>query len=270
MSAIAELAEDRVVDGVYAVLKKEKLRTRAGASYLALELVGLDRPHLRARLERRRPARRAVQRGRRRARARSRGEVPRPAAARGARARAGGGRSCLARAGAAPRRRRAGGLRRVPHQRDPRRSAARARRARARGCAAAPRVSRDARRSPLVRRWTARAHGRRGDDLPRALAAPSAPPRRPPRRARRSFTTSGARGSSARRPRSGRPTKDGCSATCTSAFALLEAARRSGGAAARGRGAPRRSRGSHGGGCRALPREPARRRSRDETRRANP
>jgi len=38
VSAIAELAEDRVVDGVYAVLKKEKLRTRAGASYLALEL----------------------------------------------------------------------------------------------------------------------------------------------------------------------------------------------------------------------------------------
>jgi 3'-5' exoribonuclease len=38
VSAIADLAEDRVVDGVYAVLKKEKLRTRAGASYLALEL----------------------------------------------------------------------------------------------------------------------------------------------------------------------------------------------------------------------------------------
>ena len=56
-----------------------------------------------------------------------------------------------------------------------------ARRPRARGCAAAPRVSRDARRSPLVRRWTARAHGRRGDDLPRALATPSTPPRRPPR-----------------------------------------------------------------------------------------
>jgi len=38
VSAIAELAENRVVDGVYAVLKKEKLRTRAGAAYLALEL----------------------------------------------------------------------------------------------------------------------------------------------------------------------------------------------------------------------------------------
>ena len=38
MSTVADLAENRVVDGVYAVLKKEKLRTRAGASYLALEL----------------------------------------------------------------------------------------------------------------------------------------------------------------------------------------------------------------------------------------
>jgi 3'-5' exoribonuclease len=39
VSAIAELAENRVVDGVYAVARKEKLRTRGGASYLALELV---------------------------------------------------------------------------------------------------------------------------------------------------------------------------------------------------------------------------------------
>src|SRR5262249_39006206 len=38
MSAIAELGEDRVVDGVYAVLRKERLRTRSGAPYLALEL----------------------------------------------------------------------------------------------------------------------------------------------------------------------------------------------------------------------------------------
>jgi 3'-5' exoribonuclease len=39
VSAIAELAENRVVDGIYAVARKEKLRTRGGASYLALELV---------------------------------------------------------------------------------------------------------------------------------------------------------------------------------------------------------------------------------------
>jgi 3'-5' exoribonuclease len=38
VSAVAELAENRVVDGVYAVLRKERLRTRAGTPYLALEL----------------------------------------------------------------------------------------------------------------------------------------------------------------------------------------------------------------------------------------
>src|ERR1700750_2759953 len=36
---IAELAEDRVVEGVYAVRMKRKLRTKSGAAYLALELV---------------------------------------------------------------------------------------------------------------------------------------------------------------------------------------------------------------------------------------
>jgi len=39
VNAIAELAENRVVDGVYAVARKQKLRTRGGAPYLALELV---------------------------------------------------------------------------------------------------------------------------------------------------------------------------------------------------------------------------------------
>ena len=39
MSAIASLAEDRVVEGVYAVAKKERRRTRGGSPYLALELV---------------------------------------------------------------------------------------------------------------------------------------------------------------------------------------------------------------------------------------
>ncbi len=39
MSAIAELAEERIVDGVYAVARKQRLRTRNGSSYLALELV---------------------------------------------------------------------------------------------------------------------------------------------------------------------------------------------------------------------------------------
>ncbi len=38
MTTIAELAEDRTVEGVFAVTKKERRRTRAGAPYLALEL----------------------------------------------------------------------------------------------------------------------------------------------------------------------------------------------------------------------------------------
>ena len=36
---ISELAEDRVVEGVFAVRMKRKLRTKTGAAYLALELV---------------------------------------------------------------------------------------------------------------------------------------------------------------------------------------------------------------------------------------
>src|SRR6266550_8241868 len=39
MSAIAELSEERIVEGVYAVARKQRLRTKGGASYLALELV---------------------------------------------------------------------------------------------------------------------------------------------------------------------------------------------------------------------------------------
>jgi 3'-5' exoribonuclease len=39
VSAIAQLAEERVVEGVYAVARKQRLRTRSGAPYLALELV---------------------------------------------------------------------------------------------------------------------------------------------------------------------------------------------------------------------------------------
>lgn len=38
MTSIAELAEDRTVEGVFAVTRKERRRTRAGAPYLALEL----------------------------------------------------------------------------------------------------------------------------------------------------------------------------------------------------------------------------------------
>jgi 3'-5' exoribonuclease len=38
VTTIAELAEDRVVEGVFAVTKKERRRTRAGAPFLSLEL----------------------------------------------------------------------------------------------------------------------------------------------------------------------------------------------------------------------------------------
>ena len=38
MATIAELAEDRTIEGVFAVTKKERRRTRTGAAYLALEL----------------------------------------------------------------------------------------------------------------------------------------------------------------------------------------------------------------------------------------
>jgi 3'-5' exoribonuclease len=39
VSAISELAEDRVVEGIYAVARKRRMRTRGGSDYLALELV---------------------------------------------------------------------------------------------------------------------------------------------------------------------------------------------------------------------------------------
>ena len=39
MNAIASLAEDRLVEGVYAVARKERRRTKGGSPYLALELV---------------------------------------------------------------------------------------------------------------------------------------------------------------------------------------------------------------------------------------
>jgi 3'-5' exoribonuclease len=39
VTTIVELAEDRVVEGVYGVARKERLRTKTGTPYLALELV---------------------------------------------------------------------------------------------------------------------------------------------------------------------------------------------------------------------------------------
>ena len=39
MTAISQLEENRTVEGVYAVARKERLRTKGGAAYLALELI---------------------------------------------------------------------------------------------------------------------------------------------------------------------------------------------------------------------------------------
>ena len=39
MNAIAELAEERLIEGIYGVARKQRLRTKGGAPYLALELV---------------------------------------------------------------------------------------------------------------------------------------------------------------------------------------------------------------------------------------
>jgi 3'-5' exoribonuclease len=39
VTAIAQLEENRTVEGVYAVARKERLRTKGGAAYLALELI---------------------------------------------------------------------------------------------------------------------------------------------------------------------------------------------------------------------------------------
>ena len=39
MTTIAELQEDRTVDGVFAVARKRRMSTRSGSPYLALDLV---------------------------------------------------------------------------------------------------------------------------------------------------------------------------------------------------------------------------------------
>ena len=152
---------------------KRKLRTKSGASYLALELVDPTGPHRGARLERRRAARRPLRRRRRRARARPGREVPRPAAARRALARGRRRRSGVADAGDAARRATSSP---ASSSFSSPRSRIRAWRATVRAVLArlrARRVSGDARRPPLLRRRPARAHGRGRDAVPRDGAAAS-------------------------------------------------------------------------------------------------
>ena len=223
VTTIAELAEDRTVEGVFAVTKKERRRTRAGAAYLALELADAsgrvearvwndvdlldqrfgegDAVHVLGRVER------------------FGGQAAGAGAGSGAR---GGRRPGRAHAHAASRRRRARRLLRVPRSRDhPRRawpsvvgSFVRDTEIRAGAPVASGGRSR---RAPRLRRRPTRAHRRRHDALPRDRAAASPAPSRPPARPPRSCTTSGASASSVVARRSGRPRRAGSSATCTSA-----------------------------------------------------
>ena len=263
MSAVRDLAENRVVDGVYAVLKKEKLRTRSGAPYLALELgdpsgrisgrvwsdVELldarfgegDAVHVLGRVEKFRDRLQLEVRALEPADA-DPAELA-PAMRRDADELDGfvecsrreihdaALRELVARVLARPRR--CARIRRRPTATTPTRAA----------CSSTPSA------------WRRSATGR---------AAASAPARRPAARggarARRRPDAS----SSARRPRSARPRRGGCSGTCTSGCGCSRRRRRTvGRAAARGRRTPRPPCRAHGRGLRALPREPARRRRGD-------
>ena len=188
MSAIAELDADRVVEGVYAVARKRRLRTKSGAAYLALELVDPS-GRIEARvwndvelLDGRFDEGDAVRVLGRVERFRDRLQLD---------VRALEAAPDADPAGFAP------ALRRDPDELDgfleflageishPGLNATVGRfagdpaiRAPAAGAPGRPG------RPPRLRRRTARAHGRRGDDLPRALPASPAPSRRPAARRR--------------------------------------------------------------------------------------
>ncbi len=180
---IAELQEDRVVEGVYAVRMKRKLRTKSGASYLALELVDPtgrvearvwndvelldgrfaegDAVRVLARVEKFRDRLQLDVRSL---------EVV-------------GRRPADADAGSAARPGRAQRVSRLPRRRADAPRLARDRR----GGAPRPRpriVPGDTGGSPLLRRRPARAHGRRRDARARDGAAPPAAPQRPAARRR--------------------------------------------------------------------------------------
>ena len=221
VSTIAELAEDRVVEGVYAVARKRRLRTKSGSAYLALELVDPsgriegrvwndvelldarfgegDAVRVLGRVER--------YRDRLQLDVRSIEAAPDedPAGLR---------------PGDAPRPGRARRLPRVPRRRDLARRAARDRRRdprRRRDQAAAPGAAGRTGRTPRLRR--AACSSTRSASRPSAASSASSirgsaptcsspPP---------SCTTSAARSSSSPARGSGRPRRAGCSATCTSA-----------------------------------------------------
>ena len=224
MNAIADLAEDRVVEGVYAVARKQRLRTKGGASYLALELVDPsgrvdariwnDVDLLDARFDEGDAVRvlGRVERFRDRlqveVRSLEKAAETDPAALtptiRRDRDELDGFLEFLAGEVAHP------GLRATVAQfvDD---AAVRER---------LPHAAGDARLAPLLRRRPARAHGGRRDDLPRDHAAPSstphrpadrrraAPRRRPHARARACAGVQADRGGTAARPRAPRPSAD--------------------------------------------------------------
>ena len=205
VSTIAELAEDRVVEGVYAVARKRRLRTKNGSAYLALELVDPsgriegrvwndvdlldarfgegDAVRVLGRVERYRDRLqldvRSIEAGP--------GRPTRPASRRRCAATP---TSSTASSSSSPARSPTPACRR-PSQRIL--GDAEIRR-RLRALPGRPG------RPPRLRGRPARAHGRRRDDLPRALPAPPAPPRRPARSPPRSSTTSAARSSSSPGP----------------------------------------------------------------------
>ena len=274
---ISDLVADRVVEGVFAVKSKRRLRTKGGAPYLSLELVdaiGTDRG---ADLERRRAARRHAS--------------PRatPSACSDAWRRfsdrlqldvrtleAGRGRPVEPDADAAARRRGAAGIPRVPdrraHTRGPGGDRPRgARRPRA------GRVPGDARGPPLLRRRPARAHRRRSRRICRETA--QLHPRLRSELARRGRAPARRRpdrSSSRAGPRSHRREEGRLLGHVHLGLRLIEAR-------AEGLGAGQLAEllhcvavhhdaacGADGRGRRALPREPARRARRDAAGRLRP
>ena len=219
VTAIAQLEENRTVEGVYAVAKKQRLHTKNGAPYLALELVDPS-GRISARvwndvelLDTRFAEGDAVRvLGRvERFRDRLQLDVRTLEPARGR-------RSVLRwrpRCGATRTSSRASSSSSQPRSRIPacRRSS---NACSTRSARRVPRASGDDRRAPLVRGRAARAHGRRRDALPRDGATPStASPRPAARRRARARRRAYARA----RPRPGVParrTKGACSVTCIS------------------------------------------------------
>ena len=210
--SISALRPGEEVRGVFACTRKDRLNTRTGSPYLALELRDRTRHDPRARIPRRRRARRPVRARRPRARVRAGRALPRRAGAGGRRHRARsrlGGRSAEDPARFLPSAYRDldeldGFLEHLAGEVYDRRYRSLLERAARRQRAArrvAPRAV-HARRPPRVPRRPARAHRRGGHARARALPAAPAAELRPAADRGASSTTSAARASSPTAPRS--------------------------------------------------------------------